>query len=236
MTEPTQYTLKRFTSLAVALDMLVERRLTLLSPKTWDDQNDIAYLEAYRQKREVKKVFALCFTQAAETFHHWRVFAGGLEGVRINIDKHALLQSLVADPCYVWNDVEYLTLEKVAAMREIDVFDMPFFKRFAFRDELEFRLLYECGDPKALVHHVPIERRWIKSITVSPWMPQTLLDSVKTAIHSIDGCKDVRVQKTNIREHDRWMGATKRIVDHGAAPALLPRNPINLDIGLGSQG
>ena len=234
MTEPTQHTLKRFTSLAVALDMLVERRLTLLSPKTWDDQNDIAYVEAYRLKRGVKKIFALCFTQAPETFHHWRVFASGLEGVRINIDKRELLESLEGDPCYVWNDVEYRTLEKMAAARAIDVFDFPFFKRWAFRDELEFRLLYECDEANAVVHHIPIERRWITSITLSPWMPKSLFDSVKTAINSVPGCAEIKVQKTNLREHDRWMGARKRIVEHGEAPASRPRNPINLDISLDS--
>lgn len=232
LTEPRNMILKRFTSLAVALDMLVEKRLTLLSPASWDDQNDIAFLEAYRQARGVQKVFAMCFTQAPETFHHWSVFAGGLEGVRVNIDKQALLQSLTDDPCYVWNDVGYRTLDQMAAARTIGVFDIPFFKRFAFRDELEFRLLYECADPKSVVHHVPIRRSWIKSITVSPWMPKTLFESVKTAIHSLDGCEKLKVQKTSLRENDRWKSATKRIVDEGAAATALPRNPINLDIDL----
>ncbi|WP_449472604.1 hypothetical protein [Sphingobium chungangianum] len=232
LTEPSNTTLKRFTSLAAVLDMLVERRLTLLSPATWDDRNDTAYVEAYRQARGVEKIFAMCFTQAPETFHHWRVFSGGLEGMRVNIDKQALLRSLRNDPCYVWNDVEYRTLERMAAARTIDVFDIPFLKRYAFRDELEFRLLYECSDLNAPVHYVPIKRSWIKTITVSPWMPQSLFESVKTAIRSIDGCDRLKVQRTSLRENDRWKGAIKRIVGEGAAATALSRNPINLDIGL----
>ncbi len=232
MTEPTERTLKRFTSLAIAIDMLVERRITLLSPETWDDQNDFAFVDAYRKARNVGKVFALCFTQAPETFHHWRVFAPGLEGVRVNIDKYALLTSLAGDPRYVWNDIEYRTLERMAAASAIDVFDLPFFKRYPFRDELEFRLLYECDDPRAKFHHVPIERDWIESITVSPWMPANLVDSMRIALTSIPGCETLKVHKTTLRENNRWKGATKRVVDEGQAPTHLARNPINLAVSL----
>ena len=75
MVELASNTLKRFTSLAGALDMLMSERLTLLSPASWEDRNDIAFLEAYRTKRGVHHIFAMCFTQAPETFHHWSVFA-----------------------------------------------------------------------------------------------------------------------------------------------------------------
>ncbi len=232
MTKSADTTLKRFTSLGIAIDMLVERRITLVSPERWDDRNDVALLEAYRKRRGVEKLYAMCFTQAPETYHHWSVFAGGLEGVRVNIDKLALLSSLKDNPRYVWNDVEYLTLEKMKTYRKIDVFDIPFFKRYAFRDELEFRLLYECGDKKKVVHHVPVQLDWIKGITVSPWMPTNLVDSLKAAIHSINGCERIRVTKTSLRENDRWKNASRRIAEPGQTQATLPRNPINLDISL----
>ena len=234
MTEPTEKTLKRFTSLAVAIDMLVRRRLTLLNPAKWDDQNDVAFLEAYRKQREIPKVFAMCFTQAPETFHHWSVFAGGLEGIRINIDKLALLSSLRTNPCYAWNDVMYRTLDKMASITAISVYDIPFLKRYAFRDELEFRLLYECVDPKAMFHHVPIELEWIQSVTVSPWMPENLFESAKVTIRKIEGCEKLSIKRTTLRENNRWKRATRRIVPEDAAQNPLPRNPINLDISLDS--
>lgn len=234
MTEPTNNTLKRFTSLAVAIDMLVSERITLLGPASWEDRNDIAFLEAYRAKRDVRHVFAMCFTQAPETFHHWGVFAKGMEGVRVNIDKKALLTSLQGQECFVWNDVQYLTLDQLDALRSISVFDLPFIKRFAFRDELEFRLLCECNDTDARQRDVPIQRSWIKSISASPWMPENLFQSVKSAIGALPGCKDVRFQRTTLRENSRWKRAVGRIVDESAVAEPRPRNPIKLDVTLDS--
>jgi len=224
MTGSASNTLKRFTSLAVALDMLVSERLTLLSPASWEDRNDIAFLDAYRAKRGVRHVFAMCFTQAPETFHHWGVFAKGMEGVRVDIDKRALLTSLQDQPCFVWNDVQYKTLDQLDALEAISVYDLPFLKRFAFRDEREFRLLCESDDPVAQRHDVPIERAWIRCISASPWMPENLFQSIKSAIKALPGCGNVRFQRTTLRENDRWKSALRKIVDESIEPEIHPRN------------
>ncbi|BAV64705.1 hypothetical protein [Sphingobium cloacae] len=236
MAEWTSNTLKRFTSLAVALDMLVSERLTLLSPATWEDRNDIAFLEAYRARRGVRHVFAMCFTQAPETFHHWGVFARGMEGVRVDLDKRALLTSLRDRPCFVWNDVQYKTLDQLDALEAINVYDLPFLKRHAFRDEREFRLLCESDDPAAQRLDVPIDRAWIKGISASPWMPENLFQSIKSAIRALPGCGKLRFQRTTLRENDRWKTAVRKIVDGSIAAGSLPRNPIGPQAGRGGRG
>jgi len=213
VTQTSSSVLKRYTSLTAAIDMLVHERITLLSPSSWEDKNDIAFMDAYRQKRGIPKVFAACFTQASETFHHWGVFANGNEGVRISINKPEFLRSLVGQHCYLWNDVSYKTLDQLADLKTLSVYELPFLKRFAFKDELEFRLICESTDPYAAFHHVPLRREWITSIALSPWLPTNLVDTMKEVLPKLPGCSNVRVIRTNIRDHQKWQAAIGRVAD-----------------------
>ena len=70
--------LNRYTSLPVALDILVRRQVTLLSPETLEARNDAFYLERYREVKKLGTLVAICFTTRGETFHHWKVFSNGL--------------------------------------------------------------------------------------------------------------------------------------------------------------
>lgn len=212
MVERAKNTLKRYTSLSVAIDMLMKERITLISPSAWEDKNDIAFLEAYRAKRDIANVFAVCFTQAGETFHHWSVFAPGNEGVRVNIRKSSLLAGLRGSHCYSWGDVDYRTLEQMKEIDKISVYDLPFQKRFAFTDEDEFRILYDCNDPAERSHDIRLERKWITSITLSPWLHPALTDTMKEALKALPGCEDIKVQKTSLRDNGTWQKAIKRVV------------------------
>lgn len=214
--------LKRYTSLSVALDMITNQRLTLLSPGTWDDKNDIASLESFRAERKMEKVFACCFTQAPETFHHWRVFGSSIEGVRVNINRRLFLDSLKGNPAYLYDSVEYLTLDQMDKMKEIDVCRIPFLKRWAFRDEKEFRVIYECQKSNVPFHHVELKREWITSITLSPWLPDNLIDSIKAVIKSLPHCDKVRIQRTSLRDHAGWQAAISKVAKVDAASRAAP--------------
>jgi len=79
--------LKRYTNLPVLLHLLQTRTLTALNPSTWPDQNDTTYLRRYKATHpQVKGLFVLCMTEAADTFHHWNVYANGPSGVKIEFD------------------------------------------------------------------------------------------------------------------------------------------------------
>ena len=71
-TTPTY--LRRYTDLPALLHMLAAKQLTLLDPKTWDDQNDSFFMSQYKERKKLKTVLALCFSQTAKTYHHWRSF------------------------------------------------------------------------------------------------------------------------------------------------------------------
>ena len=82
-------TLRRYTNLASAIHMLDRKVITLLSPAYWDDRNDAYVLN--KERSTAKSVLALCFAETFETYHHWRVFASGRDGVCIEFDKQKLL-------------------------------------------------------------------------------------------------------------------------------------------------
>lgn len=76
----TKTFLRRYTDLPALIYLLSERKLTLLDPKSWDDQNDAYYLELYREKKRLSSVLALCFTQASETYQ-------GTGGLSLDADR-----------------------------------------------------------------------------------------------------------------------------------------------------
>jgi hypothetical protein len=86
--------LSRYTDLPALLYLLDKKKITLLDPKSWDDSNDSYYLSQYKEKKKLKSVLALCFSQTAETYHHWRVFSSGPSGVCIVFDREQLLGAL----------------------------------------------------------------------------------------------------------------------------------------------
>jgi hypothetical protein len=59
---------RRYTDLPSLIQILTNRKITLLDPATWDDKNDSFFLSTYKEKKKLKSVLALCFTSASETY------------------------------------------------------------------------------------------------------------------------------------------------------------------------
>src|SRR5438445_12897730 len=103
----SKITLRRYTQLAPLLHLLHRKCLTLLSPRTWDDKNDAYYLEIYCRRKNLGSVLALCFAEAPETYHHWRVFAGKSSGVCLEFEKDLLINSVCRTPGIKCDFVNY---------------------------------------------------------------------------------------------------------------------------------
>jgi len=84
----------RYTDIPGAVYMLQTKKLTLLNPESWDDANDSHFLKLYKSARQLTCLAALCFSEADETYHHWRIFAAGSSGVRIEFDRERLFAAL----------------------------------------------------------------------------------------------------------------------------------------------
>jgi len=202
MASPKQF-LKRYTNIPSLLYILRRQQITLLDPATWDDQNDSHYLTIYREKKNLKTVLALCFTQASETYHHWHVFAGGSSGVCITFERDRLVAALEKRSGITAKSVRYLTLSEIDA-KALTVPELPFLKRYPYEDEVEFRAIYESAAKKSSALDVAMPLKCIDRITLSPWTPKALADTLKETIGEIPGCATIKVVRSTLISNERW--------------------------------
>ncbi|HRN87406.1 DUF2971 domain-containing protein [Hyphomicrobium sp.] len=202
MSEPS---LRRYTSLVAAIQILRQRRLTLLNPELWDDRNDIYSIRKYMEAVQARSILALCFAQQFETYHHWRVFSQGMDGVCLEFDRERLLAAFEGNPQIRYGSVEYYELRK---LREapLTVEELPFIKRFPYQDEKEFRIVYVDTEQLLSFKDFEIDLGAIRRINLSPWMPGALSDSVKETIRSIPGCENIRLNRSTLVENEQWKG------------------------------
>jgi hypothetical protein len=182
---------------------LREHKISLLDPQSWDDSNDSHYLTLYREKKKLKSVLALCFTQADETYHHWRVFAGGSSGVCIRFKRLDLLKAIRKKAGIRTGAVAYLTLAKIRNKR-LATEDLPFLKRYAFEHENEFRMTYESKTIKASKLDIAITLSCIDRITLSPWIHPELAPGLKEMLWSIKGCSTLDIVRSTLIGNEEW--------------------------------
>lgn len=196
--------LHRYTNLASAIFVLKRRAVTLLSPALWDDRNDAYFMSQYKAQASLQTLLALCFSEVPETYHHWRVFSHGSDGVRIEFDKAKLLAAFKGDRRIVARSVDYREINRMNVDPAPGIEDLPFLKRYPYRDEKEFRIVYRCGDEAVETKSFPVSLGAISRITLSPWLPLPLADEVRKLLRSIDGCAKLGVARSTLLENENW--------------------------------
>jgi hypothetical protein len=203
--------LRRYTDLPATLSILRSRTITLLDPASWDDSNDRYFLEQYKSKRGLTSVLALCFTQAAETYHHWRVFSSGSSGICVVFRRTALLDAVGTKTGVSCRDLSYVKINSLKKAR-LSQLDLPYTKRIPFADEQEFRIIFESWDQavKAKSYRIPLS--CIERVVVSPWLNSALYADVKHTLTAIKGCSKLVVTRSTLVGNDRWkkLGAAAR--------------------------
>jgi hypothetical protein len=207
---------RRYTNLAALVHLLQAKAITLLNPATWDDTNDAYFMAEYKRLRQAKTVLALCFAETAETYHHWRVFSHGADGVCLEFNKDKLLRAWSGDDSVRTRAVAYKEIQQIRGQAEIKLEDLPFIKRFPYRDEQEFRVIFVSQDEAVEHKDYPIEMSCIRRITLSPWMSKALAASVKKTLRSIPGCSMIKISRSTLVDNDAWKGFTARVA--GLAP------------------
>ncbi|WP_431127010.1 hypothetical protein [Variovorax paradoxus] len=200
MTE-SSVVLRRYTDLASLLDMLQRRAITLLSPSSWDDRNDRLMMETYREFGKLKTLLALCLTSTGETYHHWKVFTHASNGVCIQFHRAKFIRTMQEAGVEV-KEMSYLKFDQLVA-DEIPARELPFIKRLAFRHEGEVRALYEstrAENAKTVEFDISI----ISKITLNPWLPAPVADSVINIIQGLVGHWRGRVMQSQLIESPTW--------------------------------
>ena len=198
--------LNRYTSLPIVLDMLLNRRINLLSPESWEDRNDAYYLEKYKKEKELQTILAICFSSVPETFHAWRIFASGLSGVCVEFDRERLLHAIPQEQGFNSSDMDYHFVDEVESKRP-EPKQWPFLKRKPFKDECEFRIIYESKTELLSIKHIAIDLSCVRKITLSPWLSEPTAKSVSSIINSILGCGGLCVNPSSLIENSRWKKA-----------------------------
>lgn len=195
--------LRRYTNLAAAINLLTVQKITLLDPSTWDDRNDAFFMSEYKKKISASSVLALCFAESQETYHHWRVFSHGSDGVCIEFDKDCLLNAFNSDAGIQHGEMQYILLPDARQMT-IKTEELPYLKRRPYKDEMEYRAVYvDLNEPKPF-HDISISLDCINRITLSPWLPTSLADSVKALLKKISGCSELEVVRSTLIENQEW--------------------------------
>jgi hypothetical protein len=184
--------------------MLTNRELTLLNPFSWDDKNDSNFITIYREKCGLTSVLALCFAQSDETYHHWRVFAPGSSGVRVQFNEERLRESFSAIEGLRFERVEYLTIKQLKE-QAVAKGRLPFLKRYPFHPEQESRVLWESKTEERSSLPVPIDLSAISRVTLSPWLHPSLVDGVKSLIKRIDGCSSIKIYQSTLTSNSDWL-------------------------------
>lgn len=214
--------LRRYTELRYVLQMLHTGKLAFPDPNSWDDKNDAHFLMAYKEAKHFKSLMAVCFTRVSERHHHWERFTArggnkeeGNEPICIEFDKAKLLLSLSNNKHIQSGPVHYsklVALEK----RPPRVERWPFQKRYPYRDEKEFRVIYASPRPAKSPMMLPIDLSAIERIVIGPYADTGRREEIKAMIRAALRRRDPpTITKTTILDNVRW----KRIVDRAREAA-----------------
>lgn len=194
--------LRRYTDLASLLDLLKRRAITMLPPSTWDDRNDRLMMETYAKVKKLDTLLALCMSNKAETYHHWKVFTDKNNGVCIHFHK-APLEAAMEQSGVAVHRVKYLKFgDLVQANLPID--RLPYIKRYAFKDEGEVRAVYENKAREQQLKKVKISFEIIERITLNPWMPQPVADSIEEVIDGMTKGAAFGVVRSSLIDSRTW--------------------------------
>jgi hypothetical protein len=205
-------TLKRYTSISAVIDMLCRKELALLDPQTWDDRNDRYFMALYKEHAKAKGLYAACFTQVAETYHHWRVFGGSADGACIELRRDEFEKHVAGNPDIHVGEVEYFYVDDAENIKIGKPDRLPFMKRMGFEPEAEYRLVATSKDEQAPALALPIDLKLIRRIYINPWLPESMFRSLKSVLSDIEACDHIRISRSGLIDSQRWKNAGNRIV------------------------
>lgn len=205
---PRREKLNRYTTLPVLLDLLTRKRLVLLDPVSWEDKNDSQILIEYKNRKRVDKLFALCFSHGDETIHHWRTFADGISGCCIEFDKKLLIEKLRGISGLRFKHVAYKKLKDLKDAI-IKVNDIPFTKRWPYRCEEEYRIIWEGTTPQNSFE-IDIDLQIISKITLNQKMPEIVYQTIRRHLRQAFSDPDKRINRSTLYENQVWIKKFKQ--------------------------
>jgi len=203
--EASQPYLNRYTDLGALIHIMETKKITLLNPSSWEDKNDVVFMEEYKKRTNSKSLLALCFSQRREMpFHHWFVFAKGSTGVCIRFNRLNIIEKVnyLNCPGLTFREVNYIS-QNSGELSKLKTEDLPFSKRYGYKTEQEFRIVYRSTNTKP-IFEIPIDRECIQSVTLSPWVHPSIKESVRKLVRTMGEFKDLSVLRSGLITSSRW--------------------------------
>jgi hypothetical protein len=204
--------LSRYTTLPVLIDLLRRKKLVLLSPDKWEDRNDAEVMLEYKRRKNLQHLYAVCFSKGDETIHHWSAFSSGSSGCCIEFDQEVLLSQVNNISGIRFGPVQYRKIQDLP--REgIEVDQMPFTKRWPYRCEEEFRIIFESADTTASTdgfYDIDIDLKTIRKITINQRMPQQVYVTIKEYLKDAFRNPGQRISRSTLYENQRWISKFKK--------------------------
>jgi hypothetical protein len=178
--------------------MLKRGNITLLNPATWDDRNDAYFMSEYKRIKDAQTVLALCFTTASETYHHWRVFSHGGDGVCVEFEYEKLLWVFEDEVGIRHGPMKYRAITDMIQQKSIDVEELLFLKRMPYRAEEEYRFIYADMHKSIQYKDLDIDLDAIVKVSLSPWIPKAV-------------AKTMTISTSSLIDNDGWKQLTARV-------------------------
>jgi len=200
--------LNRYTTASVLLDMLKRKRIVLRDPSQWEDKNDSEVLAAYKRRKKLPSLFAWCLSHGDETIHHWKTFAGDLEGCCVDFDWEGLVRIFKANPNIRFGPVTYKRFKDLAPF-PVAPDDMPFTKRWPYRCEEEYRVIWE-GRSRVRRCEVELDLATIRRVTVSQRMPGDQYKRLREEIRGLLVEPGQNVYRSTIYRNAVWISKLRK--------------------------
>lgn len=183
--------------------MLKRKKLVLLDSVLWEDKNDSEIMLEYKKRKKLQALFALCFSQGDETIHHWKSFADGISGCCIEFDSKRLVALLKTLDDVRFGPVVY---RKMKDLRDGTITEksIPFTKRWPYRCEEEFRIIWESRTP-APCYEIDFDLKLIRKITISQRMPAQVYSTIRQYLRSAFRNPDQRISRSTLYENPIWI-------------------------------
>jgi len=199
--------LNRYTTLPILLDLLRRKKIVLLDPSTWEDKNDSQIILEYKTRKKIPKLFAICFSIGNETIHHWKTYAYGISGCCVEFDEKKLLKSFHGIKEIRWGDVTYKKIKEVKE-NTIELDQIPFLKRYPYRVENEFRILWEGLTERDNIE-IDIDLNSINKITISQNMPADVYNTIVDLLREKIKDPQKKIYRSTLFENRSWIRAFK---------------------------
>lgn len=212
--------IRRYTSIAATIDILRRKELPLLDPQTWDDRNDRYFMGLYKESKMLGGLYGLCAATCSETYHHWRVFTNAADGACIELRRSFLEARLEQIEGVRFGEIDYLKLDEVEKLGTDDRERLPFVKRVGFLPEDEYRIIAETAEAQRPALTIDLPVGMINRITLNPWLPKSVADSVKETLRAIPGCSKLSITKSYLIDSGRWKKAGDKVVGRKEPPKI----------------